>query len=118
MNRIKSSPIYKRFNVQSVLNPLDEYFLEKLDIKKNDKQVLFVTPDYYDELKGSKYLVELTKKMKGYHFIVVDAKEQEIDKLDNMEVIYHHSKERLRELYQTSKRNYYYLKKRHSLWLL
>lgn len=103
VGRIKSSPIYKGFNVQTVLNPVDEYFLEKVDVKKNDKQVLFVTPDYYDELKGSKYLVELASKMKDYHFIVVDAKEQEIDKLDNMEVIYHPSRERLRELYQSSR---------------
>ena len=103
VSRVRSSPIYKEYSVSSVLNPVDDFFLETIDVKRNNKQILLVTPDYYDELKGSKYLVELARKMKDYHFIVVDAKEQEIDKLDNMDVIYHPSKERLRELYQSSR---------------
>ena len=101
-DRIKSSPIYNGFKVQTVLNPVDDFFLSNIDVRKNDKQVLFVTPDYYDELKGSKYLVEIAKQLKDYHFVVVDAKKQEIDKLDNMEVIYHPFKEKLRELYHSS----------------
>lgn len=101
--RVKESPIYKDYNVKTILNPVDEFFLKKLDVKRNDKQILYITPDYYDELKGSKYFIEIAKKLPDYHFVVVDAKEQQIDAPSNVEVIYHPSKEKLRELYQSSR---------------
>ena len=101
-SRIKESPIYSHFRVETVLNPVDEYFLEKLDIKKNDKQVLYVTPDFYDQTKSGHYLINIANKLPHYHFIVVDAKEQDIDVPSNVEVIYHPSKEKLRELYHSS----------------
>ena len=102
-NRIKQSPIYSHFRVETVLNPVDDYFFKKLDIKRNDKQILYVTPDFYDKTKSGHYLIDIANKLPEYHFVLVTAKEQQIDKLDNMEVIYHPSKERLRELYQSSK---------------
>ena len=100
--RIKHSPIYYGFKVQTILNPVDDFFLQEVNVKKDDKQILYVTPDYYDDLKGSKYLVEIAKYLKEYRFVVVDAKEQEIDRLDNIEVIYHPTKNKLRELYHSS----------------
>ncbi len=103
-SRIKESPIYKDFRVETVLNPVDDFFFEKVDIKRNDKQILYITPDFYDELKGGEYFIEIAKSLPDYHFLLVDAKEQAIDNLpDNVEVIYHPSKEKLRELYHSSK---------------
>ena len=102
-SRIKESPIYSSYRVETVLNPVDDYFLEDISIKKNDKQILYVTPDFYDQTKSGHYIFDIAHKLPDYHFIIVDAKEQEIDKLDNIEVIYHPSNEILRELYHSSK---------------
>ena len=102
-SRIKEAPIYSGFNVTTVLNPVDEFFLEKLDIKRNDKQALYVTPDFYDRTKSGHYLIDIANNLPDYHFILCTAKEQHIDVPNNIEVICHPSKERLRELYQSSK---------------
>lgn len=101
-SRIKESPIYSYYRVETVLNPVDDYFLKKLDIKRNDKQIFYVTPDFYDQTKTGYYIFDIARKLPDYHFIIADAKEQIIDKLGNIEVIYHPSKEKLRELYHTS----------------
>ena len=102
-SRIKESPIYKDFKIISILNPVDEFFTTKVDVVRNDKQILYVTPDFYDDLKGGKYFIEIAKKLPDYHFILVDAKEQDIEVPNNVEIIYRPTKERLRELYQSSK---------------
>lgn len=101
-SRIKESPIYNGYRVETVLNPVDDYFLEELDIKKNDKQILYVTPDFYDQTKSGHYLIDIANRLLDYHFILVNAKEQHIDVPNNIEVIYHPSKEKLRELYHSS----------------
>ena len=101
--RIKESPIYRGYKVESVLNPVDDYFLKELDIKKNNKQILYVTPDFYDRTKSGHFLIDVANKMKDYRFILVTAKEQHIDVPTNVEVIYHPSKDKLRELYHSSR---------------
>lgn len=102
-SRIKESPIYSNFRVETVLNPVDDYFLKKLDIKRNDKQILYVTPDFYDQTKSGHYLIDIANKLPEYHFVLVTAKEQKIDVPNNVEVISGSNKERLRELYQSSR---------------
>ena len=102
-SRIKESPIYKDYNIQTVINPVDEFFLEKLDIKRNDKQVLYVTPDFYDQTKSGHYLIDIANKLPEYHFVLVTAKDQKIDVPNNIEVISGSNKERLREFYQSSR---------------
>ena len=101
-SRIKESPIYNGYRVETVVNPVDDYFLEELEIKKNDNQILYVTPDFYDQTKSGHYLIDIANKLTDYHFILVNAKEQLIDVPNNIEVIYHPSKEKLRELYHSS----------------
>ena len=101
-SRIKESPIYNGYRVETVLNPVDDYFLEELDIRKNDKQILYVTPDFYDQTKSGHYLIDIANRLPNYHFILVTAKEQYVDVPNNIEVIYHPSKEKLRELYHSS----------------
>ncbi len=102
-SRIKDSPIYNRYKVETVLNPVDDYFLANLNKKRNDKQLLYVTPDFYDQTKSGHYLINIANKMKDYHFVIVTAKEQTINVPNNVEIIIKPSKDKLRELYQTSK---------------
>ena len=101
--RIKESPIYSNYRVETVLNPVDDYFLKKLDIKRNDKQILYVTPDFYDQTKSGHYLIDIANKLPEYRFVLVTAKEQKIEVPNNVEVISGSNKERLRELYQSSR---------------
>lgn len=102
-SRIKESPIYSHFRVETILNPVDDYFLKKLDIKRNDKQILYVTPDFYDQTKSGHYLIDIASKLPEYKFILATAKRQDIEVPSNVEVLCSISKEKLRELYQSSR---------------
>lgn len=102
-NRIKESPIYSGYEVETVLNPIDEFFLKKIEVKRNDKQVLYVTPDYYDQTKSGHYLLDIASKLPEYKFILATAKKQDIEVPSNVEVLCSISEEKLRELYQSSR---------------
>lgn len=78
-NRYLESEIYKKYEIFTVLNPVDDiFFTEKAtnSIFIPENNILFVTPDILDPLKGGQYIDTIAKKLPMYHFTVVNSKKQ------------------------------------------
>lgn len=79
--RYKNSPIYRKYSVTSIMNPVDETFF-KIGSKNpyiHDKNVLFVTPDIFDVLKCASLVKPIAQQRKDIHFTVICTKNQEYD---------------------------------------
>ena len=78
-NRYKDSPLYKEYKVVPILNPISDIFFSNYGSNpyNGNKNILFVTPDIYDPLKGGKYIELLAKRLPQYSFTIINAKDQE-----------------------------------------
>lgn len=77
-NRYKESPIYSKYFVTTVLNPVDKIFFEKSNnnpYKTKQKNILYVTSDIYDREKSGFYIEELAEKLPEYNFTILCSKE-------------------------------------------
>lgn len=77
--RYKESPIYKNYSVSTILNPVDDIFLEKVSNShsyKNDS-VLYVTSDIYDKEKSGFFIEILAEKLPTYNFTILCSKNVE-----------------------------------------
>mgnify|MGYP003319752111 CR=1 FL=1 len=74
--RYKASPIYKDFDICTILNPVDKEYLGNFGENpyKTKNNILYVTPDIYDHVKSGFLINDLAKIRKDLHFTVVCAK--------------------------------------------
>lgn len=71
--RYEESPIYKGFNIKTILNPIDPIFMEKglKNPYENKTNVLYVTPNIYDYVKCGWLIDELAKQRNDVNFTVI-----------------------------------------------
>ena len=91
MERAKQSHIIGRFHHSCIYNGVNtDLFTYRVEIEPDNKQILFVTPFFTDDIydiKGGRYLIELARLMPDYHFIVAGAFDESIDLPENVKCI-------------------------------
>ena len=75
--RYTESPIYKKFDIKTILNPVDEIFFKEPKVNPFNAplNVLYVTPDIYDLTKSGWLINDIASLRKDIHFTVVCAKD-------------------------------------------
>lgn len=98
--RVVQSPFFRNIECRTITNGLDtdsfkyrhstDLLRQKLGLKKDDKIILHVTPQFSAEIKGGKYVVKIAKIMPQIKFVVVGITEKESAGLpDNIIAINH-----------------------------
>lgn len=78
--RARQSPFYKGYPVETVFNGLDTEifrYTKKADDKQersNRPLVIHVTPNFYDQIKGGQYVIEMCRRCPEMDFLVVGSK--------------------------------------------
>ena len=73
--RYKESPIYKKYDIYTILNPVDDIFINDFSGHfYNKKYILYVTSDFYDKEKNGTGIIKLATAMSDTNFIVVSTK--------------------------------------------
>ena len=111
-NRAKQSAIFESAKFKTITNGIDtkvfqlchsEKTREKLNIPKNKKIILHVTPNFTEKLKGGHYVIELANRMKDYQFVVVGGNSDKVQVPENVKAILHTSNQKeLAEYYSMS----------------
>lgn len=100
-DRYKQSPIYKSFNIQTVLNP--NSISQNKTLNKYGNYFLYVTPDIYDPNKCGLLLLDLAKKCPNKRFIVISGKNNfEKIQVKNILFLTNLSREEIASLYSNA----------------
>lgn len=105
-SRAEQSPFFASKNIKIILNGVDTEiyrYVEKINRGK-EKVILYTTPDFNDELKGGKYVLELADRLKEYPVKIVMVGNNIPEELPrNVERIgYVDSKEKMADLYRNA----------------
>lgn len=76
MERYKKAPIYNKYKVVTVLNPVDDIFFTKrmFNPYKTANNILYVTPDIFDKEKSGYLIERVAEKLTEYTFTIICAK--------------------------------------------
>lgn len=101
--RFKQSPIYSKFFITSILNPVDDIFFEKAEHNPYEKEnnILYVTPDITDYVKSGWLIKEIAKQREDLNFTIICTKDVNFD-FENKNITYIKggvSKRELRDYY-------------------
>lgn len=101
--RYKKSPIYQGLNIETIINPVDDVFMEHSENNpyKSKNNFLYVTPDIYDQVKSGWLIRDIAKNRQDLNFTIVCTKDIDF-KFDEPNINYIKgglSKEKLRDYY-------------------
>ncbi len=105
--RAQQSMFFTGHDIKVILNGVDTKVFHPVDRKKEDnkeKQILYLTPDFKDELKGGRYVLKLAEAMKAEPYKILMVGNNIPDNLPGnvSKIPYVGSKQELAMLYQNA----------------
>lgn len=103
-DRFQKSPLYKEFEIETILNPVDQIFFTEYGenpYKNKEHNVLYVTPDIHDYVKAGWQIKDIANLRKDLNFTIICTKDVPFE-FDNKNITYIKggvSKEKLRDYY-------------------
>ena len=75
--RFKESPIYKNYEIKTIINPVDEIFFTNSDISPylTKNNILYVTPDISDYVKTGWLIRDIARRRPDLNFTIVCGKQ-------------------------------------------